>query len=60
MKKITQADSSLCEFIPGGVTNMNELENADTVELFLMKMNVGMMRLSDFTKMNQLENVYTV
>ena len=43
-----------------GVTNMNELENADTVELFLMKMNVGMMRLSDFTKMNQLENVYTV
>ena len=34
MKKITQADSSLCAFIPGGFTKMKELENADAVKLF--------------------------
>ena len=59
-EKITQADSSLCAFISGGFTKMNELENADTLKLFLMKMNVGMMCLSDFMKVNELENVYTV
>ena len=39
---------------------MNELENADTLKLFVMKMNVRMMSLSDFMKMNELETVYTV
>ena len=46
MKKVTQAESCLCAFIPGGFTKMHELENADSVKLFMMKMNVGMMCLS--------------
>ena len=39
---------------------MSELENADTVKLLVMKMNVGMMCFSDFMKINELETVYAV